>query len=221
MMITESLLLGIFSGIVSGIIVGLVIKFKVKTSQEKTFENNRNAMLNNLLTSSTLSYARLDRVWKVLESLPHFEGSKNYFSKDELSDSDYGVIVEHLKFVNKLLNNFLTFSECSTFVTVKEYSTIKGYLQSSKFVGLTDGSAVNKKNLIHYNYKDMLDHTYFAKTIIEDYPKLVSNNFINGWTKILQSENLFSLSGLQNRGVGDMVPKYIFEYESVFGRHYF
>lgn len=221
MFIIESFLIGIFSGIISGIIVGLIIKFKVKTSQEKIFEGNRNSMLGSLLTSATLSYSRIERVWKVLETLPNFDGTKNYFSRHELSDSDYHVIVEHREFVHKLLNNFLTFSECSTFVTVQEYSIIKGYLQSSLFVGLTDGSATNKKNLIHYRYKDMLDHAFFAKKILENHSKLLPEYFVSNWTSILRSENLFSLAKLQKREPGDRVPDYEFQHESVFGRHSF
>ena len=221
MFFVDSFIIGLFSGLVSGIIVGLIIKFKVKTSQEKIFEKNRNAMLRSMLTSSILSYSRLERIWKVLETLPNFDASKNYFSKQELSDSDYYVIVEHREFVQKLLKNFLSFSECSTYVTFQEYSVIKGYMQSSLFVGLTDGSAVNKKNLIHYFYKYMLDHTFFAKTMIEDYPELLPKYFISDWTKILQNENLFSLTELQKRELGDLVPDYDFQNESVFGRHNF
>ena len=88
MLIIESVLIGIFSGILSGALVGLFIKFKIKTKQEKVFEKNRNAMLNSLLISSTLSFSRVEKIWKILESLPNFDGSKNYFSDYELSNSD-------------------------------------------------------------------------------------------------------------------------------------
>lgn len=221
MLIIESVLIGIFSGILSGALVGLFIKFKIKTKQEKVFEKNRNAMLNSLLISSTLSFSRVEKIWKILESLPNFDGSKNYFSDYELSNSDFGAIREHIEFTQKLLTNFLSFSECSTFVSYPEYSIIKGYLQSSLFVGITDGSAINKKNLIHYMYKIMLDHAFFAKKLLEDYEEQLPKNFISDWKHILQSENLFSLNGLQKREPGDIAPNYIFQHESVFGKHYF
>lgn len=216
----ESSLLAIFAGIVSGTIVGLVIKFKTKTEQEKTFEVNRKAMLSSLLTSATLGFSRIEKIWKILESLPNFNRSKNYFS-DELSDEDFGKILDYIQFTNKLLENILPFSKCSTFISHQEYFEIKGYLQSSLFVGITDGTRVNKKNLIHYEYKKRLDNAFFAKKLLEKYEELLYQNFVLDWAHILYYERLFSLNGLQKLEPGDRVPDYEFSHESVFGNHFF
>lgn len=221
MFIIESFLIGIASGIVSGIIIGIIIKFKIKTNQEKVFEINRNTMLEYLLKPSTWPYSRIKEIWKILEASPDFNASKNCIIENSLSDSEYDVISHYVKFVQQLLENLLRFSECSTFVTIKDYLIIKGYLQSSLFVGLFANSPVNTKNPIHYNYKIMKDHAFFAKEILENYPKLLSKDFILDWTKILQDENLFTLTGLQKGGPGSIVPSYKFKFESVFGRHTF
>lgn len=217
----ETILLAIFSGIISGIVVGLVIKFKTKTKQEKTFEVNRKVILTNLLTSSTLGFSRTDRIWTVLESLPNFDRAKNCFPKSELSDANFGVIVEYIEFTNKLLKNLLPFSKCSTFVSSNEYYLIKGYLQSSLFVEISGGTHVNMKNLIIYEYKKRLDHVFFAKKLLEDYEELLHEDFVLDWTHILYYERLFSLNGLQRRVPGDRVPEYEFPSEFIFGNHFF
>jgi len=217
----ETALLAIFSGIISGIVVGLVIKFKTKTKQEKTFEINRKVMLSNLLTSSTLGFSRINKIWAILESLPNFDRTKNYFPKSELSDANFGVIVEYIEFTNKLLKNLLPFSKCSTFISSNEYYIIKGYLQSSLFVGISDGTKVNMKNLIIYEYKKRLDHVFFAKKLLEYYEELLYEDFVLDWTHTLYYENLFSLNRLQRRVPGDSVPEYEFQGEFVFGNHFF
>ena len=178
-------------------------------------------MLSSLLTSATLGFSRSEKIWEILESLPKFNRSENYFSDYELSNMDFGKIIDYIEFTNKLLENILPFSKCSTFISHHEYFVIKGYLQASLFVGITGGTRIGKKNLIHYEYKIRLDHAFFAKKLLEEYEKLLDQNFVLDWTRTLYYEHLFSLNGLQQRESGDRVPDYEFPHESVFGNHFF
>lgn len=200
-------------GISAGLLSGMWVKKNYKLKQDKIYEKNRKMIIKTLLYEIYVPFHQLPNIFQLFERQENFDPGKDF--SHSFSDNELYAIQDYAKDVSKRIENLPNFHDCSTFVAYNEYLAIKKYLMSAIFFYPIDGSMVNKKNLVGYNPKFMIDHALFAKDIIEYFQDYgLSRKFIDRWTTILQNEGMLD-PNYEKKPLepGDIVPRYIFDSE--------
>lgn len=209
----QGIIIALSVGLPVGVITGILVKKYAKSKQEKIYEKNRDIIIKTMLHEIYIPFHQMQKIYALFEKQEGFDSSK-YFTH-EFSDNEYFSILDYMKQIQKILEKFPKFHDCSTFVASNEYLAIKKYIMSARFFYLVDGTAVGKKNLASYDPKTMTDHALFAKDIIEFFEDFgLSSAFIQTWTAILNNEGMLQV-GYRKKPVepGDIVQPYLFDSE--------